>query len=390
MSANAESQTPQQPGSKKGKRKGALLLLTLLFIIVAVAYGIYWFLVLRHFEETDDAYVAGNQVQIMAQVSGSVTKVWADNTDYVQKGDPLVTLDQTDAQQAFEKAQTQLAASVRQTRQQMINSKQLLASIDVKKTALSQAQTDLNRRIPLGAANLIGREELQHARDTVASAQAELDVAIQQYNANQAIVLGTKLEQQPAVLQAATEVRNAWLALQRTKIVSPISGYVSRRSVQPGAQITTTTPLMAVVPATNLWIDANFKETQLAHMRIGQPATVISDIYGDDVKYTGKVVGLDMGTGSAFSLLPAQNATGNWIKVVQRLPVRIELDEKQLAEHPLRIGLSTLVEVNTTDRGGEMLASQVRSAPVYESNAREIGLEPVNKLINDIIQANAG
>lgn len=390
MSANAESQTPQQPGSKKGKRKGALLLLTLLFIIVAVAYGIYWFLVLRHFEETDDAYVAGNQVQIMAQVSGSVTKVWADNTDYVQKGDPLVTLDQTDAQQAFEKAQTQLAASVRQTRQQMINSKQLQASIEVKKTALSQAQTDLNRRIPLGAANLIGREELQHARDTVASAQAELDVAIQQYNANQAIVLGTKLEQQPAVLQAATEVRNAWLALQRTKIVSPISGYVSRRSVQPGAQISSTTPLMAVVPATNLWIDANFKETQLAHMRIGQPASVISDIYGDDVKYTGKVVGLDMGTGSAFSLLPAQNATGNWIKVVQRLPVRIELDEKQLAEHPLRIGLSTLVEVNTTDRGGEMLASQVRSSPVYESNAREIGLEPVNKLINDIIQANAG
>ena len=390
MSANAESQTPQQPGSKKGKRKGALLLLTLLFIIVAVAYGIYWFLVLRHYEETDDAYVAGNQVQIMAQVSGSVTKVWADNTDYVQKGDPLVTLDQTDAQQAFEKAQTQLAASVRQTRQQMINSKQLQASIDVKKTALSQAQTDLNRRIPLGAANLIGREELQHARDTVASAQAELDVAIQQYNANQAIVLGTKLEQQPAVLQAATEVRNAWLALQRTKIVSPISGYVSRRSVQPGAQISSTTPLMAVVPATNLWIDANFKETQLAHMRIGQPATVISDIYGDDVKYTGKVVGLDMGTGSAFSLLPAQNATGNWIKVVQRLPVRIELDEKQLAEHPLRIGLSTLVEVNTTDRGGEMLASQVRNSPVYESNAREIGLEPVNKLINDIIQANAG
>ncbi|HDE1357046.1 TPA: multidrug efflux MFS transporter periplasmic adaptor subunit EmrA [Klebsiella pneumoniae] len=390
MSANAESQTPQQPGSKKGKRKGALLLLTLLFIIIAVAYGIYWFLVLRHYEETDDAYVAGNQVQIMAQVAGSVTKVWADNTDYVQKGDPLVTLDRTDAQQAFEKAKTQLAASVRQTRQQMINSKQLQANIDVKKTALAQAQADLNRRIPLGAANLIGREELQHARDTVASAQAELDVAIQQYNANQAIVLGTRLEQQPAVLQAATEVRNAWLALQRTQIVSPINGYVSRRSVQPGAQIGTTTPLMAVVPATNLWIDANFKETQLAHMRIGQPATVISDIYGDDVKYTGKVVGLDMGTGSAFSLLPAQNATGNWIKVVQRLPVRIELDEKQLAEHPLRIGLSTLVEVNTTDRDGEMLASQVRSSPVYESNAREIALDPVNKLIDEIIQANAG
>lgn len=391
MSANAENTTPQQPvNKKKGKRKRALLLLTLLFIIIAVAYGIYWFLVLRHNEETDDAYVAGNQVQIMAQVSGSVTKVWADNTDFVQKGDVLVTLDPTDAQQAFEKAQTGLASSVRQTRQQMINSKQLQANITVQKTALAQAQSDFNRRVPLGTANLIGREELQHARDAVASAQAQLDVAIQQYNANQAVVLDTTLDQQPAVKQAATEVRNAWLALERTKIVSPMTGYVSRRSVQPGAQISTSTPLMAVVPATNLWVDANFKETQLAHMRIGQSATVVSDIYGDEVKYTGKVVGLDMGTGSAFSLLPAQNATGNWIKVVQRLPVRIELDEKQLADHPLRIGLSTLVTVDTANRDGQMLANQARSNPAYESNAREISLEPVNKLIDEIVKANAG
>ncbi|MGU9868800.1 MULTISPECIES: multidrug efflux MFS transporter periplasmic adaptor subunit EmrA [Kluyvera] len=389
MSANAETQAPQQTANKKGKRKRALILLTLLFVIIAVAYGSYWFLVLRHYEETDDAYVAGNQVQIMAQVSGSVTKVWADNTDYIKQGDVLVTLDQTDAQQAFEKAQTQLASSVRQMRQLMINNKQLQANIDIRKTTLAQAQTDLNRRIPLGTANLIGREELQHAKDAVTSAQAALDVAVQQYNANQAMILGTKLEDQPTVRQAATEVRNAWLALQRTKIVSPMSGYVSRRSVQPGAQISPTTPLMAVVPASNLWVDANFKETQLAHMRIGQPVTVVSDIYGDDVKYTGKVVGLDMGTGSAFSLLPAQNATGNWIKVVQRLPVRIELDEKQLEQHPLRIGLSTLVKVDTSNRDGQMLANQIRTSPVYESNAREISLDPVNKLINDIVQANA-
>ncbi|HDG1695443.1 TPA: multidrug efflux MFS transporter periplasmic adaptor subunit EmrA [Kluyvera ascorbata] len=389
MSANAETQAPQQTANKKGKRKRALILLTLLFVIIAVAYGSYWFLVLRHYEETDDAYVAGNQVQIMSQVSGSVTKVWADNTDYIKQGDVLVTLDQTDAQQAFEKAQTQLASSVRQMRQLMINNKQLQANIDIRKTTLAQAQTDLNRRIPLGNANLIGREELQHAKDAVTSAQAALDVAIQQYNANQAMILGTKLEDQPTVRQAATEVRNAWLSLQRTKIVSPMSGYVSRRSVQPGAQISPTTPLMAVVPASNLWVDANFKETQLAHMRIGQPVTVVSDIYGDDVKYTGKVVGLDMGTGSAFSLLPAQNATGNWIKVVQRLPVRIELDEKQLEQHPLRIGLSTLVKVDTSNRDGQILANQIRTSPVYESNAREISLDPVNKLINDIVQANA-
>lgn len=389
MSANAETQAPQQPANKKGKRNRILILLTLLFVIIGIIYGSYWFLVLRHFEETDDAYVAGNQVQIMSQVSGSVTKVWADNTDYIQQGDVLVTLDQTDAQQAFEKAQTTLASSVRQMRQLMINNKQLQANIEIRKTTLSQAQTDLNRRIPLGSANLIGREELQHARDAVTSAQAALNVAIQQYNANQAMILGSTLEEQPTVRQAATDVRNAWLALQRTKIVSPMSGYVSRRSVQPGAQISPTTPLMAVVPASNLWVDANFKETQLAHMRIGQPVTVISDIYGDDVKYTGKVVGLDMGTGSAFSLLPAQNATGNWIKVVQRLPVRIELDANQLAKHPLRIGLSTLVKVDTSNREGQMLANQIRTSPVYESNAREISLEPVNKLINNIVQANA-
>ena len=390
MSANAESQTPQQPVKKRGKRKGLLLLLTLLFVVIAVAYGIYWFLVLRHFEETDDAYVAGNQVQIMSQVSGSVTKVWADNTDFVQKGDVLVTLDETDARQAFEKAQTQLATSVRQTRQSIINSKQLQASVELKKTALAQAQSDLNRRVPLGSANLIGREELQHARDAVASAQAALDVAVQQYNANQAIVLDTPLEEQPAVKQAATEVRNSWLALQRNKIVSPLTGYVSRRAVQPGAQISVTTPLMAVVPATNLWVDANFKETQLAHMRIGQSATIISDFYGDEVEYKGKVVGLDMGTGSAFSLLPAQNATGNWIKVVQRLPVRVELDAQQLSDHPLRIGLSTTVKVDTSARDGAVLAKQARTTPAYESNAREINLEPVNTLINNIVKANAG
>lgn len=389
MSANAETQAPPQPAKKKGKRKGLLLLLTLLFVFIAVAYGVYWFLVLRHFEETDDAYVAGNQVQIMAQVSGSVTKVWAENTDFVKKGDVLVTLDATDAQQAFEKAKTTLASSVRQTRQLMINSKQLQANISLRKTSLSQAQTDLARRVPLGNANLIGREELQHAKDAVASAQAQLDVAVQQYNANQAMILDTRLEDQPAVKQAATQVRDAWLALQRTRIVSPMTGYVSRRSVQPGAQISPSSPLMAVVPATGLWVDANFKETQLAHMRIGQPVTVISDIYGDDVEYKGKVVGLDMGTGSAFSLLPAQNATGNWIKVVQRLPVRVELDAQQLAQHPLRIGLSTLVKVDTTHRDGKMLANEVRSTPAYESNAREISLDPVNVLIDGIVKANA-
>ncbi|QBR48795.1 multidrug efflux MFS transporter periplasmic adaptor subunit EmrA [Erwinia sp. QL-Z3] len=390
MSANAEIQNPQPPAKKKKTRKIALLFLAVLFIVIGVAYLVYWFMVLRHYQDTDDAYVAGNQAQVMAQVSGSVNKVWFDNTDYVKKGDVLVTLDKTDAQQAFEKAQTALATTVRQTHQLIIYGKQYQATIDLQKTALEQAQSDLKRREPLGAANLIGREDLQHARDAVATAKAQLDVATQQYNANQAMILNTSLENQPAVKQSAAELRDAWLALARTEVVSPVDGYVSRRSVQVGSQISSTTPLLAIVPANNLWVDANFKETQLAGVRIGQSATVVSDIYGDDVVYHGKVVGLDMGTGSAFSLLPAQNATGNWIKVVQRLPVRIELDPKEVAQHPLRIGLSTLVTVDTTNTDGGVLATSVRSAPAYETNALALDLAPADKMIAEIIRANAG
>ncbi|MGE9552256.1 multidrug efflux MFS transporter periplasmic adaptor subunit EmrA [Erwinia amylovora] len=390
MSANAEIQQPQQPANNKKKRKGALILLAVLFILIGAAWLIYWFMVLRHYQETDDAYVAGNQAQVMAQVSGSVNKVWFDNTDYVKKGDVLVTLDKTDAEQAFEQAQTALATSVRQTHQLIINGRQYQATIDLQKTALDQAQADLKRREPLGAANLIGKEDLQHARDAVATAKAQLEVAMQQYNANQAMILNTSLENQPAVKQSAAELRDAWLALQRTEVVSPIDGFISRRSVQVGSQISSTTPLLAVVPANNLWVDANFKETQLANVRIGQPATVTSDIYGDDVVYHGKVVGLDMGTGSAFSLLPAQNATGNWIKVVQRLPVRIALDPQEVAKHPLRIGLSTLVSVDTDNTDGAVLATSVRATPAYESNALALDLAPVNQLIADIIRANAG
>ncbi len=390
MSATAEAQSPQPSANKKKKRKSVLIVLALIFVLIGIAWGVYWFLVLRHFQETDDAYVAGNQVQVMAQVSGSVNKVWFEDTDFVKKGDVLVSLDKTDAEQAFEKAQTALATSVRQTHQLMINARQYQATITLRQTALAQAEADLKRREPLGASNLIGREELQHARDAVASAKAELDVAVQQYNANQAMILNTSLENQPAVKQSAAELRDAWLALQRTDIRSPMDGFVSRRSVQVGSQISTSTPLLAVVPATNLWIDANFKETQLAGVRIGQPATVVADIYGDDVVYHGKVVGLDMGTGSAFSLLPAQNATGNWIKVVQRLPVRIELNPQDIAQHPLRIGLSTLVKIDTTSTEGSTLATSVRQQAAYSSNALAIDLAPVNQLITDIVRANAG
>ncbi|PKE28443.1 multidrug export protein EmrA [Rahnella sp. AA] len=391
MSANAETQaTPQAPKNKKKTRKVAMLLLTGIFIIIAIAYLFYWLLVLRHFQATDDAYVAGNQVQIMAQVSGSVTDVNFDSTDFVKKGDVLVTIDPTDAEQAFERSKTALANSVRQTHQLIINGKQYQANIALRATQLQQAQSDLKRRIVLGNVDAIGREELQHARDAVDTAKAQYDVAVQQYNANQAMVLDTPVAEQPQVLQAAAQVRDAWLALQRTKVRSPIDGFVSRRAVQVGQQINTSTSLMAVVPANHIWVDANFKETQLENMRIGQMATVVSDMYGDNVKYHGKVVGMDMGTGGAFSLLPAQNATGNWIKVVQRLPVRIELNEQEVAEHPLRIGLSTLVTVDTQNRDGLVLADKVRTEPLYQTSALTLDLAPANAIIADVIHANAG
>ena len=408
----AEDQNPpadeQDKNNNERKRPGKkpLIILGIVVVVMVVVALVWWFLT-RNEETTDDAFTDGDVVTIAPKTAGYVTELRVRDNQRVKKGDLLVVIDPRDTTAQRDQAQAQLGLAIAQLHQAQaqlaLSRVQYPAQRDEARAQVLKAQADLanaqaeyrrqrgvDPRATTQQSIDSANAQLRSAQAALASAQAQLDVAIQQYNANQAMILGTSLENQPAVQQAATEVRNAWLALQRTKIVSPMTGYVSRRSVQPGAQISTTTPLMAVVPANNLWVDANFKETQLAHMRIGQTATVVSDIYGDDIKYTGKVVGLDMGTGSAFSLLPAQNATGNWIKVVQRLPVRIELDPKQLADHPLRIGLSTLVTVDTANRDGQILASQVRSSPAYESNAREISLDPVNKLIDDIVKANAG
>ncbi|CDG16947.1 multidrug efflux MFS transporter periplasmic adaptor subunit EmrA [Xenorhabdus doucetiae] len=376
--------------TKKQQRRRIMTSLTLFFLLLGAGYTVYWLLTLRYHQETDNAYVTGNQIQVMSQIAGSVVTVNFDNTDFVKSGQFLVQLDPRDAELALKRAENELANTVRITHQQMIDSKRYQAIIELKKIALRKAQNDLNRREILGTQDLIGKEELQHMREAVSAAQADLDVAIAQYQSNQAIILDTPLEKQPAIEKAASGVRDAWLALQRTHIVSPIDGYVARRSVQVGSRINSGTPLMAIVPANNMWIEANFKETQLANMQIGQPAKIISDFYGDDVVYTGKVAGIDMGTGSAFSLLPAQNASGNWIKVVQRLPVRIELDPEQLKQHPLRIGLSTKVTVDTANRDGTVLAATERTLPAYHTNALTIDMAPASKIVTDIINSNSG
>jgi membrane fusion protein, multidrug efflux system len=390
MSQGENLNSPSNTSNHKSKqRKKLLMLFAFVCVITAVSYLIYWLLVLNHYESTDDAYVAGNQVQIMPQVSGNIVTIGFDDTDRVKKGQVLVSLDKTDALLAFEKAKTQLATTVRQTQERIINSKQFQATVQQKMTAFAQAEADLRRREPLGKANLIGREDLQHTRDAVVSAKAALEAAKQQLNANQALLLDTPISDQPAVKNSAADVRTAWLNLQRTEIRSPTDGYVSRRSAQLGLMTSPSSTLMVVVPNNQLWINANFKETQLAKVRIGQTATITTDLYGDDVVFHGRVAGIDMGTGSAFSLLPAQNATGNWIKVVQRIPVRIQLDPKEIEKYPLRIGQSTVVDIDTKADSGRVLADSMRETPAYTTDVLSVPLSPVNETIAAIIKANA-
>lgn len=378
------------PSAKNQVRKRALLGLTTLFLAAGVAYGAYWYLDLRHYQNTDDAYVTGDIVPINPRVTGSVTAIMADNTDKVMAGQPLVKLDATDSQLALEQAETQLAETVRNTHKLMVDVGQLQANVQARQVALSQAMSDLTRFSALGRSDAISQQELQHAQDSVKQAQAELSAAQQQLLATQALVLNTPLAQQPAVQHAMQVVKQAWINLQRTTLVSPSNGYVAKRSVQLGSYVTPGTPLMAVIPLHSVWVDANFKETQLQNMRIGQPVTLVSDFYGDDVVYHGTVEGLSAGTGSAFSLLPPQNATGNWIKVVQRLPVRIRLEPKELDQHPLRIGLSMTVTVNTLDRDGNELATSIKQDAHSSTDALQVDMAPIEQRIATILQQNQG
>ncbi|MGL4545113.1 MAG: EmrA/EmrK family multidrug efflux transporter periplasmic adaptor subunit [Plesiomonas sp.] len=376
--------------AKKTVRKRAMLAVSALFILAAAAYFAYWYLELRHYQQTDDAYVAGNIIPINTQITGSVTAIFADDNDKVLAGQPLVTLDSTDATLALEQAKTQLAETVRNTHKLMLDVRQLQANVEARAVILSQAMSDLKRFSTLGRSDAISQQDLQHAQNAVRQAQAELTAAQQQLNATQALVLNTPLAAQPAVKHAVEGVKQAWINLQRTTIVSPSEGYVAKRSVQVGSYIAPGNPLMAVIPLQNVWVNANFKETQLQNMRIGQPVTLISDFYGENTVYHGTVQGLSAGTGSAFSLLPPQNATGNWIKVVQRLPVRIQLDAAELTAHPLRVGLSMTVNVNTLDHSGAELAEKRPQTATASTQALDINMAPIEQNIAAILTQNQG
>ncbi|WP_392551496.1 EmrA/EmrK family multidrug efflux transporter periplasmic adaptor subunit [Orbus wheelerorum] len=377
------------PAPNNVKRRNRWIFIAIgVFIFLFCLYGIYWFINLRGEVSTDDAYVSGIQSPIVAQTSGKVTQVNVINTDLVKAGDILIILDDTDAKLAYQQAKDSLANTVRQTQVLYINADQYLSKIKSDEISLQQAQQDYQRRISLGRKDDVSVEELQHAKQTMELAQLQVEIAKQQYQANQVLLHDVTLNEQPAVKQAADTLRQAWVNLQRTAIKSPITGYVARTNVEVGTQVSTQSQLMVIVPQEPVWIDANFKETQLQDIRIGQSVTVTSDLYGDDVTYQGKVVGINMGTGSAFSLLPAQNATGNWIKVVQRLPVRIELDKQQVNQYPLRIGLSMNVTVDVRNDEGQVLTTTQRTTPFYESNALVLNLDDVNLIIENIIEQN--
>ena len=387
--SDQQTDTQNSSNNKSQQRKKGLSIFILLLLLIAIGSAAYWFFFIKGFEETEDAYVSGNQVMVSAQVAGNISKINVDNMDPVQAGDVLLELDDTNAKLSFEQAKSNLANAVRQVSQLNYTVKQLKSAVRANEITLAQAQGNLNRRVQLVKDGAIDKESFQHAKEAVELAKANLTTSQNQLGANQALLLDGPLSEQPQIQSAISNLKQAWLNLERTKIRSPIKGYVARRNAQVGQAVSVGGALMAVVTTDQMWLDANFKETQLTHMRIGQPVKIHFDLYGKDKTFDGKVVGIEMGTGSAFSLLPTQNATGNWIKVVQRVPVRIQLDPQQLAENPLRIGLSATVKVNVSDSQGETLRNQAPATTLYSTNVLQYDESAVNNLIESIIRDNS-
>ncbi|MGN6513751.1 MAG: efflux RND transporter periplasmic adaptor subunit [Lysobacteraceae bacterium] len=373
---------------KNGKRKRALLILAAVVVVVGIGWLLYHVFVGRWHEDTDDAYVQGNVVSITPQTMGTVVSIGADDGMKVRAGQVLVQLDPNDAQVAYAQAVANLASTVRQVRglYSAVGANQ--ADIRAQQVNVQKARADVARREGLVATGAVSAEELAHAREALAAAEAALAASNENLSRNRALVDATTLEHQPQVEAAAAQLRTAYLNLQRTRIVAPVTGYVARRSVQLGQRVQPGVPLMTVVPLEQLWVEANFKETQLDRMRIGQPVELESDLYGGDVTFHGHVGSLGMGTGSAFSLLPAQNASGNWIKIVQRVPVRIDLDANELAKHPLRLGLSMSVDVSLRDQKGPVLASAPPEKPLLATRAYDQQLKDADALIDRVVREN--
>nr|WP_314872720.1 HlyD family efflux transporter periplasmic adaptor subunit [uncultured Pseudomonas sp.] len=389
MATPADTSQPSPAPESSRKRKTWLLAVLLLVILGGAAAWAWYSLVGRWHESTDDAYVNGNVVEITPLVTGTVTSIGADDGDLVQAGQVLLQFDPADSEVALQSSEAKLARTVRQVRGLYSNVDSLKAQMQSRAAELKKARDNYNRRKVLADSGAISREEISHAQDDLSSAQSALDSAQQQLNTSTALVDDTLLASHPEVMAAAADVRQAYLDNARTTLVAPVTGYVAKRTVQLGQRLQPGTATMAVIPLDEVWIDANFKETQLRNMRIGQPVEISADLYGSDVKYTGTIDSLGAGTGSAFALLPAQNATGNWIKIVQRVPVRVHLNPEQLRDHPLRIGLSTVVEVDLHDQTGPTLAQQPPQQASYSTQVYERQLVDADRLIARLIHDNS-
>ncbi|MFC6841489.1 efflux RND transporter periplasmic adaptor subunit [Xanthomonas theicola] len=378
------------PGPAPGRsRRGRLLRgLAVVVVLVLVALAIWYFVSGRWHEDTDDAYVQGNLVQITPMVAGTVVGIGADDGMRVERGQLLVKLDPADTQVALQQAEANLARSVRQVRGLFRSVEGAQAELSSQQATLQRARADVARRSSLVASGAISAEELAHARDQLAAAEAAVSGSRETVARNRALIDDNGVARQPDVQAAAAQVRQAFLNNARSAIVAPVSGYVARRSVQVGQRVQPGAALMAVVPLEQVWVEANFKETQLKHMRLGQPVELESDLYGGAVRYQGTVQSLGLGTGSAFSLLPAQNASGNWIKIVQRVPVRIAVDPKQLAQNPLRIGLSMKVDVNLHQQNGGVLPTKFATGTLLGTDVYAQQLGQADAAIAQIIHAN--
>ena len=389
-SSGTAAPLPPAPAAKpaNGKRKRALLVVAALVVLAGIGWLAYYLLVARWHEQTDDAYAQGNIVNITPQTAGTVVAISVEDGMRVQAGQVLVQLDPNDAEVAYQQAVANLARTVRQVRGLYSSVEAAQADIAARQVAVAQARADVARRSGLVASGAVSAEELAHARTQLQAAEAALSASRGQLSRNRALVDATTVANQPQVQAAAAQLRQAYLAVQRSAIVSPIDGYVGERSVQLGQRVQPGAALMTVIPLHEVWVEANFKETQLHDMRLGQPVTLTADVYGDDVVYDGKLVSLGLGTGSAFSLLPAQNASGNWIKIVQRIPTRIALDPKQLAAHPLRLGMSMSVDVDVHDQSGAVLPAAVAGKPVLSTSAYDRQLHDADALIEKTIRDN--
>ena len=355
------------------QRRFWFIILGVVILAASLAYGVYWLVYARYFESTDDAYVGGNVVTITSKENATVLALHADNTQTVRQGQLLIEMDPAIPTVNLQAAQANLARVVRNVRAQFSKSDSGAAQLNQARVALAQAEDDYARRQKAYDTQSVSGEELAHARDAVAAARAAVTAAQGGLSQTNASIEGTDIAHNPEVLAAEAQLRTAAIVFGHMRIIAPLDGVIAQRTVQAGQQVAAGTPLMAVVPLSNVWIDANFKEVQLARMRVGQPVTVRADIYGGSVTYHGNIEGLGAGSGSAFALLPPQNASGNWIKIVQRVPVRIVLDPKELAAHPLRIGLSVTVDADVRDQSKPLVTQTVGPGTTRANTGEDSG-----------------